>query len=451
MSDKGNTLAIVLLIAGLIVGGGIGYFSTMPKGVGKTTIPTLVDQIPLKNVNIKLGYIASDTTALEVGKPYHEQIIAADLNKYAELLGYATSAYLGQVTFTYLIDNADGQDSTHLEKVQGLQSMGVTIFEGGGWSSQAQSALSYVNQNGMLMWSASSTSPTLAIANDNLFRMCAADSHLAPAMVNVMWAAGVRSIVVFQRGDSWGDGIVNLLVPLWTAKGGTFAGDKVRYATNATDFANYLAVADQQVASAVAANGGETPKVGVVMLAFNEISLILKQVSVYPNIYNVHWWGSDGTAKSQRAMDDAPDEANHISFYSLLSRPEITTLYSSLEKRYEDLTNQQFNSYQVYSYDIALVISNTIYQTQSQSGAVLVPLQKPTADRMFGAAGSCGLDEFGDRLGPSYDIWRFEPSATKASVSVIVGQYDPVVEEMKEGAGTVFFPESNWGIHVPGP
>ena len=26
-----------------------------------------------------------------------------------------------------------------------------------------------------------------------------------------MWAAGVKSIVIFQRADSWGDGIVNLL------------------------------------------------------------------------------------------------------------------------------------------------------------------------------------------------------------------------------------------------
>ncbi len=362
-----------------------------------------------------------------------------------------TSANLGKVTFSYLIDDAQGQDNTHLEKVQGFKSAGITILEGGGWSSQAQSALSYVNENGMLMWSSSSTSPALAIANDNLFRMCAADTHLAPAMVNVMWAAGVRSIVIFQRGDSWGDGIVNLLVPLWTAKGGTVAGNKIRYATNATEFANYLTVADQQVASAVAANGGETHGVGVVMLALDEISVILKQVSNYSNVYNVHWWGSDGTAKNQRAMDDAPDEANHIGFYSLLARPEITPLYNSLENRYENLTKQQYSSYQAYSYDISLVISNTIYQTQSTSGAVLVPLQKPTADRTFGAAGSCRLDEFGDRLGPSYDIWWFEPSATKASVSRIVGQYNPDAEEMKEGEGTVFFPVEDFGPRPIGP
>ena len=131
------------------------------------------------------------------------------MNAYAKTLGYGT-------TFTILVDDAQNQANIHLEKVQGFKSAGVTVFQGGGWSAQAQGSLSYVNSNGMLMWSSSSTSPTLAIANDNLFRMCTADTALAPALANVMWAAGVKSIVLFQRADSWGDGIINLLVPIWT-------------------------------------------------------------------------------------------------------------------------------------------------------------------------------------------------------------------------------------------
>ena len=448
MADKGMTLAIVLLVAGLIVGGGIGYFAAPQGGSGGTntvtvTVPTVVAQIPLKNAAVKIGYIASDTTALEVGKPYHEQIIAPDMNAYSATLGYGT-------TFTYLVDDAQGQANTHLEKVQGFKSAGVTVFEGGGWSSEAESALSYCNANGMLMWSSSSTSPTLAIANDNLFRMCTADSHLAPAMVNIMWAFGVKSVVIFQRGDSWGDGIVNLFVPAWTAKGGNIVGDKIRYAAEATEFSNYLTVADQQVATAVAQNGGDTQRVGVLMLAFSEISVILKQTSQYTNIYNVHWWGSDGTAISQRAMDDAPDESNHIGFYSLLSQQTLTPLYNSLDSRYTAATKQQFNAYQAYSYDIAIVLTSSMYQSQSTDGAVLVPLQKPTADQTFGAAGSCRLDATGDRIGPAYDVWGFYPSAAKPSVSVIMAGYNPDTEEIKEGTGTFFLP-AVLGFTPPGP
>jgi len=420
------TLAIVLLVAGLIVGGGVGYFAAPTKVTTTTTTVTqTVKELPLKGAVVKMGFINSDTPDLEAQKPYHEQIIATDLNAVSKTLGYGT-------TFSILVDDATGQANVHLEKVQGFKSAGITVFQGGGWSSQAQSALSYCNSNGMLMWSSSSTSPTLAIANDNLFRMCTADSALAPALADVMWAFGVKTIVLFQRADSWGDGIVNLLVPIWTAKGGNVQGEKIRYAGESTEFANYLTIADGQVKDAVAKNNGEKQRVGVVMLAFNECAVILQQAASYTNIYNVHWWGSDGTAKVQRIMDASPTQANHMGFYSLLSRETSTPLFQSLEKRYVGLTKQQFTTYNAYAYDLFTVITGTMYQTQSTSGAVLVPLQKAASDQLFGSAGWSKLDQFGDRAAPPYDVWGFypgntpgSPDLTKASVSIIAAQYDP--------------------------
>jgi branched-chain amino acid transport system substrate-binding protein len=417
------TLAVILLVAGLIVGGGVGYFAAPTKTVTQsTTVTQTVKELPLKNTVIKVGWVASSTTTLETGKPYREQVIQRDLNAYATKLGYGT-------TFQILCDDCQGQDSIHLEKIQGFKSAGITVVEAGGWSSQAQSALSYVNANGMLMWSWSSTSPTLAIANDNLFRMCTADSHLSPALADMMWAAGVKSIVLFQRADSWGDGIINLLVPAWTALGGKVAGDKIRYAVETTEFSNYLTVADQQVKTAVDSYGGETQRVAVIILSFDEIPVICKQAKSYPNIYNVHWWGSDGTAKSQRAMDDSPDEANHIGIYSLLSRETLTPLFTSLEKEYVALTKQQYTTYTAYSYDIWQVVTRSMYAIQSTSGAVLVPYQKPTSDTYFGAAGWSKLDDSGDRAAPPYDAWGFYPGpdygVTKPSISVVMAQYDP--------------------------
>ncbi len=425
------TLAIVLLVAGLIVGGGIGYFAAPTGGPGQTVTVTVTGtgtvetRAPLEGATVSMGYIASSTTGLETGKPYHEQIIAPGLNEFAALLGY-------DVSFEYLIDDATGQAQVHLEKVQGFKSTGVTVVEGGGWSSQAQSALSYCNANEVLLWSSSSTSPTLAIADDYLYRMCTADTALAPALANVMWAAGVKSIVIFQRGDTWGDGIVNLLVPIWEQKGGNVAGEIVRYAAESTEFSNYLTLADATVGAAVTANGGEPQRVGVVILSFDEIPVILKQASSYDNIYNVHWWGSDGTAKSQRAMDDAPDEANHIGIYSLLSRETVTSRYLDIQARYNALTAQQYSTYSAYSYDIGLVLASSILQAQSEAGADILDLQAPICLNTFGVAGWSRLDEFGDRFAPPYDVWGFfpgtnagSPNAEKASVSIIMAQYDP--------------------------
>jgi len=69
---------------------------------------------------------------------------------------------------------------------------------------------------------------------------------------------------------------------------------------------------------------------------------------------------------------------------------------------------------------------------------------------MFGSTCSLRLDESGDRLGPSYDIFSFYPSATKEIVSVMIGHYNPDAEGANEGAETVIFPEII-GPTPPGP
>jgi len=137
----------------------------------------------------------------------------------------------------------------------------------------------------MLMWSYSSTSPTLSIANDYLYRMCPSDAALAPALVDMMWSYGIKTVIIFQRGDSWGDGIVNLFKPAWTAKGGNFADTTVRYATEVTDFSNYLQQANTAATTAIASNGGDPERVGVLLLAFDEFPVIASQAKDYADFY----------------------------------------------------------------------------------------------------------------------------------------------------------------------
>jgi len=442
LADKGMTLAIVLLVAGLIVGGGIGYFAAPQGGTTTTTVTvtvpgSVVKEVPLKGATVKLGYIASTTTALETGKPHMEQICFPDINNQMKALGW------GSPTFTVLLEDANGQANTHLEKVQGFKSMGVTIFQGGGWSSQAQSSLSYCNSNGMLMWSSSSTSPTLSIANDYLYRLCPADSALAPALVDMMWSYGIKSVIIFQRGDSWGDGIVNLFTPAWKAKGGNIAGEVVRYAAEATDFSNYLQQANGMATAAITANGGNKERVGVLLLSFDEFPVIASQAKDYSPIYDVPYFGGDGTAVSQRGMDDAPDQVNHMRVFSMMAKDPASSIFNYLKTRYEALTKQQYTAYSAYAYDIEFISANSVVQAQSTAGADVLALQMPIANQMWGAGGWCQLNEFGDRAPPLFNIWFYAPGVVagtttpKASVANVGGVYNPDTKTMTWDAGVL--------------
>lgn len=417
------TLAIVLLVAGLIVGGGIGYFAAPAKVTTTTTVSTsIVKETPLAGTTIQLGSIAASDTNLEVEKPWHEQTIQTDMNAYCKALGY-------DVTYQWLVDNAGGQDNTHLEKVQGFRSMGVTCFQGGGWSSQAQASLSYINTNHMLMWSYSSTSPTLSIADDRLYRACPSDAALVPALVNVMWNYGIKDVILFQRGDSWGDGIINLFVPAWTAKGGSIAGDKVRYDTAATDFSNYLQVANTAAAAAIAKDGGPA-KVGILLLSFDEAPVIISQAKDYSSFYDCTPFGGDGTAVSIRIMDDAGPQAIHMKIFSLMASSPVSTKFNTLKAEYQNLTKQAFTAYTGYEYDIGFIFMGTQLQAQSAQADDITPLQTPWCYNMYGSTGWLQLNQYGDRAPPPFDIWYYStptaanPGDGKGCASFIAGSYD---------------------------
>jgi branched-chain amino acid transport system substrate-binding protein len=397
---KGNTLAIVLLVVGLVVGAGAGYFLA-PSGDGGDgedgdgMIEVMV--APLEGVNIQLGYISSTTVGLETTVPLVEDILTVDYNAYLDKLGMDT-------TMEFLIDDATGQAAVHLEKVQGYKSMDINVFIGGGWSSQAQAALSYCNDNDMLMWSSSSTSPLLAIADDNLYRMCPDDTIQAPAIAEMLWSAGIEAIVLIQRGDAWADGIYNYLEPAYTAKGGVIL-EKIRYAGEATEFANYLQTAEDLADDAVAEYGAE--HVGVEIISFAEFVVMMTQASDFETIYDLTWFGSDGTTLSQQACDDAPEQVTHLKVHSTYAAPAESEKFNDLYDRYYALVSQPFGYYSACSYDIGWVLTESIMNSQSLDANVLIPVQHDTAFNNFGASGWNRLNDAGDRFGSNYQIWSY--------------------------------------------
>ena len=419
MEMKGNTVAIVLLVVGLVVGAGAGYFLSPSSGEGGETGTVEVVVAPLEGKTVQLGYIAQQTTSLETAVPHIQEIMEPDYNDYAEKLGL-------DVSFEFLIDDATGQAAVHLEKVQGFKSMGVNVFIGGGWSSQAQAALSYCNDNDMLMWSASSTSPLLAIPDDNLYRMCPDDTIQAPAIAEMLWSHGVKAVIVIQRGDAWADGIYNYLEPAFTEKGGVIL-EKIRYAGEVTEFSNYLQTAEDVVLQAVEEYGPE--RVAVELIAFSESVVIVTQAQDYPAIYNLTWFGSDGTCMVQQHCDDAPEQSVHLRLYSTYAAPAESEKFNNLYERYYQLVSQPYGYYSACTYDIGWVLVESILNCQSTDATVLIPLQHQTAYNNFGASGWNRLNEAGDRYGSNYQIWsyRYEGDVCKPYVA---GLYDGITGEV---------------------
>jgi branched-chain amino acid transport system substrate-binding protein len=390
------TLVAAVLVVGLLVGAGVGYYMA-PSGDGGDGETVTVEVNPFEGKTIQIGSVVASTAGLETAVPLYEDIIAADMNDYLDKMDYDASV-------EFLIDTADGQAAIHLEKVQSFKAMDVTIFMGGGWSSQAQAALSYVNDNDMLMISSSSTSPLLAIENDNLFRTCPTDFVQAPAISNMWKSWGCEAILIVQRGDSWADGIYNVLLPELEAQGIEVI-ERVRYAAEVTEFSSYLATMDELLGDAIAEYGVE--RVGVQTMYFDEGVVLMSQTGDYPNTRAVVWMGTESSGRSQRMIDDGGGMQIATGGFSSLMTPAKSWKWIDLDDRYYDLVAQPASFYTSTDYDGATCLALSVLEAGSVDAVDVAPLWPSVPRNYFGTSGWVDLDDAGDRKPGIFDIWGF--------------------------------------------
>jgi branched-chain amino acid transport system substrate-binding protein len=282
--------------------------------------------------------------------------------------------------------------------------MGVDIFIGGPWSSMAQGSLSYVNENDMLMVSASSTSPLLAIENDRLFRICPTDYVQARTIAEMWDSWGADAVLIIQRRDSWGDGIYNLLVPELEARGITIIG-RVRYSVDTTDFKSYLNTMDSLLENAIAEYGVE--RVGVQTMMFDEIVDLVSLTSAFPNTRKVIWMGTETSGRNQKMIDEAGGKQVELKMFSAIMEPPSSSEWESFESRYYALTSQSAGFYTATAYDAAWILAKSIIQTGSLDASKIADAFPDVSDSHYGVSGLTNLDKNGDREPGHFNIWGY--------------------------------------------
>ena len=410
MEQKQTTLVIAAIIA-LVIGGVIGYTMAPTKTIETTTE---IEINPLDGAVIKIAEISSNTNALETLTPFVEEIIVPDIQAYLDLLGY-------DISYEVLIDDAASNEAIHLEKVQSFETLGVDLIIGGRWSSQAEMALSYVNENDMLLFSPSSTSPLLAFPDDNLFRMCPTDFVQAPAVAEMLTSWGIEHTLVIHRKDAWADGIYNIFKTEYPERGGTILGE-IAYAGEVIEFSSYVQTAANIITEAIADYGAE--KVAILVICFEEGATMVTQASDYPSLMDVYWFGTDGTTFETRFLDDAPDVSVHIKLFSTLAAPGYSTKYDALSTRYRASTSRDMGFYEAADYDTNWAILNAVLAAGSQEALDVIPLLQTVTYNMYGASGWTKLNSDDDRDIISYDIWGVDYVAVDEPRFVRYGVFD---------------------------
>ncbi len=366
------------------------------------------------NQTIAIGGLFSLTgnwASLGVTSKAAMEIGIEDVNQY---LASGKSGY----KFTASIMDTKLLAATALTQIADLKNSGVEVVIGPQSSAEVAALKSYVDANNIVLISQSSTAGTLAIANDNIFRFTPSDTLEAVALVGLMKADGVKTIIPFWRNDAGNVGLQVATRALFTPLGTVKAG--VEYTGTQTDFTASIAALKTQVQAAITERGGTTG-VAVAHAGFDEVVDIFKLTANDAVLGSVRWYGTDGTALNEplRTNAAAASFATKVNFWTPTPGVEAET-----SARWQPIATRiaakaggaQPDAFALAVYDAVWVTAQAYL---AAGGKGQIPALKKAivtaADSFYGASGWTKLNAAGDRQYGDFDFFSLKQSGATFS------------------------------------
>lgn len=328
------------------------------------------------------------------------ELAVDDVNRYLE--GNAAG-----IRFVAAVEDTRLDPALALQKAQALRARGVQLLIGPQSSAEVARLKPFVDANGLLLVSPSSTAGTLTISGDNVFRFTPADSLEAAAVSAMMWADGVRTIVPVWRDDAGNAGLARATRARFGALGGRVLTG-VGYAPAARDFGAATAALEEQLRQAGAPNASGT--VGVYLAGFDEVAGLFSRAADHPVLAGVRWYGSDGVAHSAALLRSpkAAGFAIRVGYPNPVLGVEegARDIWAPLADRIRERTSLEPDAFAFAVYDAVWVVARGYVASGATPDVEQLKRAFTTAaSTHYGATGWTVLDAAGDRRYGDYDFW----------------------------------------------
>jgi ABC-type branched-subunit amino acid transport system substrate-binding protein len=412
-----NRIRYLQVLVAVIVVGGILSYGFLASGA---TEPTRYFG-PVEGANtILIGALlpltgTSSSTGEEVDAAL--RLAVDDVNNQFTKAGLSTR-------FGLIIEDTKTDPSVALEKLKDLASKGIRIVIGPSTSAAVAAVKYYADENGILIVSSSSTAPSLAIPNDNVIRFVPDDTNQAEILAKQMWDEGKRVVIPMWRTDIFGNNLQSSLKESFEKLGGKVL-DGVGYDPPVGNFAaslhriNFI-VWEQELRSltskvndAVKQYGAD--KVGVYIVAYDEIVPVMIQANRHQELQSVRWYGSDGSAQLEGLIKnvEAAEFAIKTNFLNPIYGLNATGSFKKLETRIVEEIGRVPTSYAQVTYDEFWIAAMTLKDVSALQQDDIGSLREGfinTANSYVGVTGRTELNDAGDRKYGSYDFWAVRPA-----------------------------------------
>ena len=343
--------------------------------------------------------------------------------------------------YELIVHDTESDPAVSLEKLRLLAKEGIRIVIGPATSAELKATKDFADKNDIILFSPSSTAPSLAVEADNVFMLVADDSHQAKAISKMMWDQGIRLVIPFWRNDVYGSELMQAVHANFQAMGEEFDkyAEKLGYAprtghlaaslhrTNFIMWDSALKGLESRLQSAISQYGID--KVGIYMVSLDEVTPIFVQAYNHPVLSKVKWYGSDGSALNDELVShyESAFFAVNTSFSNPIPRFDNNNdangyLYDSLLEEIRTEVHIEPSPYSAVAYDILWIAAiaenmtrnNENNITDIQGIQVLRDAIKSSAKSYLGVTGNTTLNNMGDRANGEYeyDYWKVATNMT---------------------------------------
>ncbi|MFQ6081059.1 MAG: ABC transporter substrate-binding protein, partial [Candidatus Bathyarchaeia archaeon] len=369
---------------------------------GPTVTKTVTPEVPVGLTGeVQLGFIGSMTGALATFG--ENELVAVEFA--AEQVNEFLKASGEDWTVKIVVEDTQTDPAVCLEAVESLAARGIKLLIGPLSSAEVRNIKGYLDANKILTISQSSTAPDLAIPDDYVFRFCPTDKlGQGPALGRIMYDAGIRYVIPVWRGDAWGDGLEKAMAGRFEELGGTIL-EGIRYAPDAVEFSAEAADLASKVESAIASYGAD--QVAIDWIGFEEVNAFVTAAREYDVLWEIPWYGSDGTALSGAMLEDPAvvEFARAVGFYSTIFAPTKSAKFEMVRQNGIDKLGREPESYSYTAYDIVWAYAYALLAVDKYDAEAVKTVLPTVTESLFGASGWIELDEAGDRIAGDYNIW----------------------------------------------
>jgi branched-chain amino acid transport system substrate-binding protein len=307
--------------------------------------------------------------------------------------------------FKLLVEDTGTDPQKALQKVLTLYAKGARLIVGPMSSREVSAVKSFADQNKILIFSPSSTSPLLAIPGDWVYRIVPTDFAQAMAIADLLKYLGVKRAVIIYRNDAWGLGLSNAIANE-SKKLGIQIVASAGYDPDPKAFPTAVPEVIRKLSAALGQPGSDA---AIIFVTFEDDGIAAVQAAAQdPVLSKVRWIGTDGIAYSEAMIKQVGKEMAASKMLGTIAAPDPNDpKYQQFKQAYKAKYGKDPVAYDPYGYDAAMILMQIVCAVGTDDPVkVKETLEQWGKEGKYqGATGKVYLDAAGDRAYPNYVIW----------------------------------------------